>query len=110
MKKLNKTQIAELQRFTTKKGELTNAGGLHRMLIALFNGEVLRLNYTTGCGRDTRIKQAQTVIDALTVAEILGYKVLRGNDAPRGGKMGEFIKMSRKINFSIEALDEQLKK
>lgn len=110
MKKLTKAQIEKLKKFTTKKGELTNAGGLHEKLNALFSGEVLRLNYTTGSGRYTRINQAYTVIDTLTVAEILGYRVVRGNDAPRGGRMGEFIKIGRKINFDIEALNEQLKK
>jgi hypothetical protein len=110
MKKLTQTQILKLKKFITKKGELTNAGGLHEKISALFNGEVLRLNYTTGSGSKTRINQAYTVVDALTVAEIMGYKVVRGNDAPRGGRMGEFIKISRKINFSIEALNEQLKK
>ena len=57
--------------------------------------------YTSGTGRFTTNLTNDRV---LTVIKLLGYKYMTGNDAPRGGRTGDFIKVSKRAFATIKSL------
>jgi hypothetical protein len=64
---------------------------------AIATGELIRPCYTSGSGRfTTNLDYTSDVIRLLTN---LGLKYADGNDAPRGGKPGNWIKIITKINL-----------
>ena len=88
----------------TKKGELsknvTNAIGnctFDKGQRKIYTG------YYSGSGRFTSANSAMfTVTDIL---ERKGYKYTTGNDAPRGGASGEYVKVSKTAFKFIQQLD-----
>lgn len=62
----------------------------------LFNGErVIRPCYTTGSRRHT--KNCDHTEVCMQILDILKIKYTHGNDAPRGGLTGNYIKVITKI-------------
>ena len=96
LEKLNK---ADKTKTVTKKD-----GNLHSLAIdaiRLFDGKVFRPVYTSGSGRFCTNLENQRVAE---IANLLGYKIQRGNDANRGGKTGDYIKLSAKATANILGL------
>ena len=58
-------------------------------------GGIVRPDYTTGSGRFTKNMQHGPTVMALLQA--IGVKFETGNDAPRGGMTGNYIKIKSKI-------------
>lgn len=59
-------------------------------------GGVIRANYTSGSGRYT-----SNMTHGYAVARLLteiGIEFVEGNDSPRGGETGHFIKVTTKIS------------
>ena len=59
------------------------------------HGTIIRANYTSGSGRyTTNMEHSEAVARLLTE---IGIEFEQGNDSPRGGKTGAFIKVTTKI-------------
>jgi len=58
-------------------------------------GNTIRPCYTSGSGRfTTNLDYTNNVTSLL---DLLGVKYITGNDSPRGGKTGNFIKVTTKL-------------
>lgn len=84
----------------TKNIVLTAKGAINKSVSNMisncrFNSKELKIytGYYTGSGRFTSSYSAQSTVIAILKAQ--GYKFETGNDAPRGGVSGEFVKVSR---------------
>ena len=66
-------------------------------LIAFFNGEKIRLNegWKQSCGHSSLIANAEGR-KVLKILRAVNVSVNFGNDAPRGGAIGNYFKCSRK--------------
>ena len=71
-------------------------GNARKNIEALLNGaELVRTCHTSGSGRFTsNIDSHAATVEGLTK---LGLKFAHGNDSPRGGKTGQWIKLAEKI-------------
>lgn len=58
-------------------------------------------NYTSGSGRFTTNLTNDRVF---IIIKLLGYKFKTGNDSPRGGKTGDYIKVSKRAFNTIKSL------
>lgn len=87
----------------TKKILLTKKGEINKTIKSMIencklDGNKIRTGYYSGSGRFTSKHSAQSTITDLLKAQ--GYKYTTGNDAPRGGADGEFVKVSKiAMNF-----------
>lgn len=64
---------------------------------SVINGErVIRPCHTSGSGRFTT--NLDYTSDVMQILSLLGVKYEIGNDSPRGGKTGNFIKITTKIS------------
>jgi len=85
---------------TTKKGKLTkftkDAIGNYDISERKF-----RTHYTSGSGRFTTNLENSRVE---TILKIMGWKYSKGNDAVRGGKTGNYLKVSKATFNKITAL------
>jgi len=92
-----KTQILKTRlekRFTGAK----NSAGYQivKSILESKNADMIRPCYTSGRGRfTTNMDHTQAVENILT---LIGVKYESGNDSPRGGKTGNYIKILTKIN------------
>lgn len=84
----------------TKKLILTKSGKVSRNITnqlrnCRFDSKQNKIytGYYSGSGRNTSKHSAWTTVDAILRAQ--GYKSKTGNDAPRGGVTGDFIKVSK---------------
>lgn len=99
MTTLEKLAKADKTNFVTKKdGNLTS---LAIDAITSFRGGVFRPNYTSGSGRYTINLSNDRV---KVIASLLGYKIKEGNDSPRGGQTGNYIKLSKVATNNILSL------
>ena len=87
--KLTKQQQLNL---LTKSGSLRKdvANAIHSSRII---GSKIYPKYYTGSGRYINLKDYSFHI--IQILKMKGYKFEQGNDAPRGGKEGDFIKVSK---------------
>lgn len=88
MKNLNAKQIKLI---LTKKGEVSQKISNSITRCAIRNGKIYH-TYTTGSGRHVSNYSAKETIVAILKAS--NYKYTEGNDAARGGKCGDFLKVS----------------
>lgn len=74
-------------------------GNARKNIEALLNGaEMVRTCHTSGSGRFTsNIDSHAATIDGLTK---LGLKFTQGNDSPRGGKTGQWVKLAEKVQIA----------
>ena len=78
----------------------------YRIVTDLINGDnktycikpsgLIRPCYTSGSGRYTSNQDYTN--DLCAILDLLGIKYQRGNDAPRGGATGQWVKITTKIN------------
>mgnify|MGYP007046279391 CR=1 FL=1 len=62
------------------------------------NNGVIHYSFYTGSGRYTR--KVSYYYELTQLLKLAGYKWTEGNDAPRGGAQGDFIKVSKAaVNF-----------
>lgn len=98
MKTLTKKQIAKIAKILlTTKGVANNkyVGKLE----AFFNAEKVREWDLGNKSRSPRI--LDWVSELSEVVEICGYKIESSNDAPRGGRCGDYVRKSgRKVPFN----------
>ena len=99
MTTLEKLSKADKTNTVTKKDGTLTVKAIDA--IRLFDGKVFRPTYTSGSGRFTTNLSNNRVAD---IARLLGYKVKTGNDALKGGKTGDYIKLSTKATANILGL------
>jgi len=81
----------------TKTGEI-NKSVSNMILNCKFDGFKIRTGYYSGSGRFTSAHSARSLVTSILKAQ--GYKYSTGNDAPKGGITGEYVKLSRvAMNF-----------
>lgn len=84
----------------------------HRMnalsnLLDLVNGNVVHIynSWTNNFRRLTKATGVSQAITALTIAQVnFNY----GNDAPRGGVLGDFIKLSRRMPSAVPVIEAEM--
>lgn len=54
---------------------------------------------------ETEIKNNTAALTALAALDRAGVSYEQGNDAPRGGSLGDFIRLTRRIPSAIPALE-----
>lgn len=95
-----------------KAGLLNKSGNLSHfvrswMLVDLFeNKGKIRLVKTSGSYSRKKYVECPEAKHTLAVVEALGYKVTYGNDAPRGGKLGDYATVRQNktiINKLVDA-------
>ena len=62
---------------------------------AIEDNNLIRPCYATGSGRWTSVQNQTGYI--ISILNLLGLKYVTGNDAPRGGQLGNFIKITTKL-------------
>ena len=82
----------------TKKMILTQKGELNKhvknaLSHCTFNNGKIYTGYYSGYGRYTSSQSAMGTVTAILDAQ--GYKYTTGNDAPKGGIKGEYVKVSK---------------
>lgn len=88
---------------STKKLILTKTGAINKSVSNMlsncrFDGNKIYTGYYSGSGRFTSAHSAMPLIKSICDAQ--GYKYSTGNDAPKGGITGEYVKVSRvAMNF-----------
>ncbi len=96
-----------------KGGYITQAGKIPKRiysdrLIAFFSKkEKLYIYETKGTGRYRHIDTNSTTDYVIDLCNKLNLKMIRGNDAPRGGKLGEYIQIKRVNRQLIDKLQER---
>ena len=91
----------------TQKIVLTKSGSVNKSVLNMiknyrFNETENKIytGYYSGSGRFTSTHSASHVIESILNAQ--GYKFEKGNDAPKGGITGEYLKVSKTaIKFII---------
>lgn len=92
----------------TKKVALTQSGSINKSVRNMLlncgmetKTHKIRTGYYSGSGRYCTAHSA--IHTVRTLLEAQGYKYTVGNDAPRGGVLGEYVKVSRTaFNFINE--------
>lgn len=74
------------------------------VIIALAKGEAVHV-YGRWTNNFRRLTKATGVPCAVKVLDAAGIEYTEGNDAPRGGVLGEYIKFSRRCPSIIPALE-----
>ena len=75
------------------------------VLISLCKGEAVHVYYGW-TNRFRRLTKATGVSTAMSVLTAAGIAYEEGNDAPRGGVLGDYIKLTRRCPSLIPALEE----
>jgi hypothetical protein len=105
LEKLAKADKSNKNRFAPKL--TTNAGVLTKNTAnainsSHFNGNKIYAKYYTGSGNHINLVDMSFYI--IGILNALKLKYSTGNDAPRGGKNGDFIKVSSKAIQIIRSL------
>tara|TARA_R100001591_G_scaffold75757_1_gene83607 strand:- start:148 stop:477 length:330 start_codon:yes stop_codon:yes gene_type:complete len=79
--------------FTKKDGTL-NSHTYNAISVCTFRDNKIYHTFSEGRGRYAKYNSYAYYIEGLL--QKLGYKYTEGNDAPRGGKTGDYIKVSSK--------------
>ena len=109
MKTLTNTQIKSIV-----KSGATKKDGSFKFDTAYFVDQLIagaKVYTTRAVGSGTRTRYA-AVTSAYLAADVLkaaGYTVLKENDSPRGGQLGEHFKLTRAINASAVEIETQVK-
>lgn len=90
-----------------KKLVLTKEGKMNKLYLnaykkSIFAGNQIYHTYTSGSGRFTTNLSARMYF--IDILDALGYRYTEGNDSPRGGKTGDFIKISHVAAERIHSL------
>ena len=98
--------IEKLRKVDTTNEVVKKDGNLTKFAIAAIKDFRNRdgkfyITYTSGSGRFTTNLSNSSVI---TICQKLGYKFKMLNDSPRGGKTGDYIKVSKKAFENIKSL------
>lgn len=100
IKKISKLEGKYSLVLTTKSGEV-NKNTKSAINNCRIEGNKIYTKQYTGSGNYKNFKDNSGIIE--TILKRLGYEFTTGNDAPRGGKEGDFIKCSKTaINAIIE--------
>lgn len=101
MKKLNKTQVAKIQKLICTKSGAINKSMLHNLKMGIVKLMVCRpLHYMNEGSKGKYAYPRSNLVIASEVVEIMGYDVADLNDAPRGGVCGNhYLKLGNKVNF-----------
>jgi hypothetical protein len=85
---------------STKKIVLTAKGTINKSIVNMlsncrydFKTNKIYTGYYSGSGRFTSAHSAESTVTSILNAQ--GYKYTIGNDAPRGGVSGDFVKVSK---------------
>lgn len=89
------TIIKRLEMVANEKRGLKNTRAYKMINEAIATGEIIRPCYTSGSGRFT--SNLDYTGDVERLLQILGLRYKCGNDAPRGGLPGNWIKIITKI-------------
>jgi hypothetical protein len=79
------------------------------VLIGLCKGEHAHIYYGW-TNRYRRLTKASGVSPAMEILYTAGIAYEKGNDAPRGGVLGEYVKLVRRIPSAVPVLEEELRK
>ena len=84
----------------------------HRMnalsnLLDLVNGNVVHI-YNSWTNNFRRLTKATGVSQTITVLNAAGVSFDRGNDAPRGGVLGDFIKLSHRMPSAVPVIEAEM--
>lgn len=93
------------------KGLLLTKQGTVRVsaITTLSNKEKYRVNFQTGSGRNTRVREDDYIRCLINVCDILGIKYQLNNDAPRNGKMGDYITLPIRKDIDLLELIDYVK-
>lgn len=64
--------------------------------------------YNSWTNRFRRLTKAAGVSQTVAALDAAGVRYECGNDAPRGGILGDFIKLSRRMPSAVDAIDAEL--
>lgn len=84
----------------------------HRMnalsnLLDLVNGNVVHI-YNSWTNHFRRLTKATGVSQTLNILSAAKVSITRGNDAPRGGALGDYIKLKRRIPSAIPVIEAEI--
>lgn len=98
MKNLLQIAKADKTSLVTKKDGTLKERVKEALAYLVGNSRKIHYSYYTGSGRYVRLVTYQTEIEWLL--RVAGYKFTTGNDAPKGGRNGDYIKVSKAaLNF-----------
>ena len=101
MTTLEKLQKADKTNIVTKKDGLLKQRTIEAINDYRNRDGKFYTTYTSGRGRFTSNLTNDSIY---WVIKLLGYKFQEGNDSPRGGKTGDFIKVSKRAFNNIISL------
>lgn len=92
----------------TKKIVTTKTGSINKSICNMLQNcrfapktRQIYTGYNSGSGRFTSAHSAMSLVSSILDAQ--GYSYEKGNDAPRGGITGEYVKVSKTAyNFLVE--------
>ena len=76
-------------------------------LLELVSGNVVHIYYGWNSGF-TRLSYATGVSQTLNILSAAKVSITRGNDAPRGGALGDYIKLKRRIPSAIPVIEAEI--
>lgn len=84
----------------------------HRMnalsnLLDLVNGNVVHI-YNSWTNNFRRLTKATGVNQTITALNAAGVSFDRGNDAPRGGVLGNYIKLARRMPSAVPVIEAEM--
>lgn len=110
MKTLTNKQIKQL----LETGAFTKSGKIHGgMAFSIDNALTIaakgdKVYYMNSGGPRKPITESKGSLLAADILKACGYKVVFGNDAPRGGQLGNYFKLTRKAKISTEEVERQV--
>lgn len=85
----------------TKKGEVSTKITNSISRCGIEGGKIYH-TYTTGTKRNTsNYSVKETIVDILKASN---YKYTEGNDSPRGGRCGDFLKVSKTAALFLQSI------
>lgn len=76
-------------------------------LLDLVNGNVVHI-YNSWTNNFRRLTKATGVSQTINALNAAGVSFDRGNDAPRGGVLGDFIKLSRRMPSAVPVIEAEM--
>lgn len=64
--------------------------------------------YNSWTNNFRRLTKATGVSQTITALNAAGVSYEHGNDAPRGGVLGDFIKLSRRMPFAVPVIEAEM--
>lgn len=95
--KQNDMKTTTLSNRLAKRFNGSKSSFAYKSAQSVINGErEIRTCHTSGSGRFT--SNLDYTSDVVELFNLLGLKFEQGNDSPRGGKTGNFVRVTTKIN------------